>query len=311
MKGTPSFGGSEDFGTVEDDQLDEVLESGPGYVIERLPKGVTLSSTGRWTQEATAVMRTGRIPHLSLTYLDGFAERSLDFIESWPGLREVTLIERSLQDIRGLERLDTLEGLFLEADKGAEIDIRAFRALTTLGTQWAHIKQTIMGVELPVRTALLRGVTSPDLTDIAGLRQLRHLEIVGSRSLVSLRGIEGTPISELRVASAPRLQDLNALSELPALEELVLEGCRSIRSLEALSGRAPNLRELWMDDCGRIETLDPVGDLTGLEVVVLSGDTSVADGDLGPLRSLLALRILRTPYRRHYNTDPAEIAPAN
>lgn len=303
--------GDGEWATFEDDEYFPVLEKGEGYVVELLPKGITLSCTGLWTPEAAAVLLGGGVPRLVLSNEAGFFEDSLSFVEPWPGVREVTVIARALRDIRGLERLAGLEELFLQADRRAQIDIRAFPNLTSLGTNWSHVRDSISGTALPTRSIGIWALQTPDLTPLTGLSGLEDVELLGSRSLVSLHGIEGMPIRQLRVVSASRLCDIGAVSQLAALDQFRVEGCRSLGSISALAGIASPIRQLWLDDCGRIESLAPIEGLRSLELVVLSGDTNVVDGDLGPLGRLPCLRTLRATYRRHYNMDPASIAPSN
>lgn len=287
-----------------------IVDRGPGYMIEQRPDGLSLTSIGAWTSEAADVMRSGRVSDLSLSYTAGFSESSLNFIEDWP-IRSLTLIDRTMTDIRGLERLRNLEELFVQADERVQFNAMRLPRLSSLGTYWSHVASSLDGAELPIRDLALWTLRSPDLSPLAGLRRLERIEILGSRSLESLHGIEGLPVRRIRVVSAPRLERVSALAELAALDELWFEKCRSITKLEEIACASSSLRELWLDDCGRIESLAPIEGLKRLELVVLSGDTYVVDGDLKPLTRLPRLRTLRTTFRRHYNLDPAAIAPPN
>lgn len=300
----------DEFGTFEDEQ-DVPVEVGCGYVVYAYAKGLTLSCTGNWTREASEALSAGQITRLALTSVDGFSERSLEFLEDWPNVRELVVIDRNLEDISAISRMSGLVELSVEADSQASFDLRPMLALSSLFVTWTHVRDTIRSSTLPICKIGIWGMDAVDLGALRRLEWLERVEIIRTRTLESVSGIEGRHVHSLRIAGAPGLSDLGALAELPDLEELTLESCRGVGRLDSLADAAGPIRELWLDNCGRIDSLHPVSKLSTLEVVVLSGDTTVVDGDLTPLRELPQLRTLRTPWRRHYSENPAGIAPSN
>ena len=65
-------------------------------------------------------------------------------------------------------------------------------------------------------------------------------------------------------------------------------------------GALENLRFLGVSDCGRIDSLGPLANLTELEVLYAWGSTRVLDGDLTPLLKLPKLREIRMRDRHEY-----------
>jgi hypothetical protein len=65
-------------------------------------------------------------------------------------------------------------------------------------------------------------------------------------------------------------------------------------------GALRNLRFLGVSDCGRIDSLSPLANLTKLEVLYAWGSTRIVDSDLTPLVKLPMLREIRMRDRREY-----------
>lgn len=63
----------------------------------------------------------------------------------------------------------------------------------------------------------------------------------------------------------------------PSLQILGLTGCRGLRSLDAVVSSAPLLQRLWLDDCGQIESLQPLQRPCCLSA-------ALAGSDHGPVR---------------------------
>ncbi|MGI8878963.1 MAG: hypothetical protein ACR2KJ_00295 [Jatrophihabitans sp.] len=106
---------------------------------------------------------------------------------------------------------------------------------------------------------------------------------------------------------AQRLDDLASLSSIePRLRELRFETCGAIANLGDIAHQT-NLRELWLANCGPINSLSPIGALTELGALIAYESTRIADGDLSPLLQLGNLARLRMMNRRHYRPTVAEI----
>jgi hypothetical protein len=80
---------------------------------------------------------------------------------------------------------------------------------------------------------------------------------------------------------------------------LEIETCLGLTALEAI-GVLRKLSFLGVSDCGRIDSLSPLANLTELEVLYAWGSTKILDGDLTPLLKLPMLREIRMRDRREY-----------
>ncbi len=125
------------------------------------------------------------------------------------------------------------------------------------------------------------------LTEIKAFARLEDLDCL------QLRGLKG-------------LVSLDGLQPLSTLDELEIQACPAVRSIEEIAG-LKNLRRLLLIDDGEIESLSPLAEATSLEELYFYGTTNIADGDLSPLLELPRLREVSFQDRRHYSTTRQDL----
>ena len=96
-----------------------------------------------------------------------------------------------------------------------------------------------------------------------------------------------------------RLNDLNALLNLPNLTHLNLKRCSSVSSLDGLE-QCTLLTDLTLSGCRKLESLDAISQLPDLEKLDLSQIPSV---DLSPLLRMPALKLLKLDARRNKDDE--------
>lgn len=108
-----------------------------------------------------------------------------------------------------------------------------------------------------------------------------------------------------------RAQELAELSAISAgrntLKELELEDCRSINTLDEIEC-LEQLQFLGVSNCGHISSLEPVQRFRRLEELHAWGSTLIVDGDLSPLTKLSRLREIRMRDRPNYRPWVADLA---
>src|SRR5204863_164572 len=165
--------------------------------------------------------------------------------------------------------------------------------------------------EAPLRT----------LAGVDGLRSLRRLALFQ----VPLETLEGlsrvTGLSRLVLYAVRRLQSIAELTQLSVLSALDIDGSKKITDLErvgemsrledlTLTGvplpgvgflsRLTGLRNLVLNDAGKIPSLSFLRGLDALEGFVPGGSTVVVDGDMSVLLDLPKLNWVTFTERRHY-----------
>ncbi len=241
-----------------------------------------------------------------LNYAHGFSEPDLEFLRGLP-VRQLVILDRRLESLAPVHALGaTLELLHVTTSPTLAIDLTQFPRLSDLSADWRQVRASIASAT-DLREVNLGGYSEVDLEPLGGLGRLRRLTLTDRPRVRSLSGLSAFP--DLRVLGVPLakdLDDVSALPESPAVEDLDLEGCKKLTSVIELGGcRA--LRRLNLSECGDLPTLGPLRGLQALEVLLLYGSTKVVDGDLAPIANLPRLRELRMQSRRHYRPSVREI----
>lgn len=102
------------------------------------------------------------------------------------------------------------------------------------------------------------------------------------------------------------LADISAIDDLTGLQKLILEGARSLGTIDRIRPHI-NLRHLAVADSGEIESLSPLSVLSRLQALDLWGTTRILDADLTPILGLSALTDLRMRPRKLYRPSVAEV----
>jgi hypothetical protein len=277
-------------------------------VIEETAEGRNLVVTGDWSAAAVKALLGGSADGLTLNYARGYRERSLDFLqEAWP-VRRLHILARTIKDLTPVYRLArTLESLIVDTSPGAVLDLRELPHLTRLAADWEQVRETI-GSARGLRRLFVAQYREPDLRSLGEHRSLAVLEMKEDPQLESLVGIDELPaLSELGIFGAAHLLDISDLAGAAShLRTLHLQSCPRIERLDAI-GSVAGLEFLNVSECGDIQSLSPLAALHELRVIYLYGTTRVLDGDLTPLTRLPHLAELRMQSRREYRPSVREI----
>jgi hypothetical protein len=287
------------------------MNANAGYVLEDAPEGRSLVVTGPWSAEPADALRRGDADRLVLNYARGFGEGDLDFLDGSLAVRRLKLLHREISDLAPIERLGgTLEDLSVQAAPDAQLDLASFPRLRSVAGAWRLIGATLGAVDA-LENVVTWEFEEADLHAFRDHVGLRRLTIKESPHLESLSGVGDLPELEvLGVFLGRRLGDIDEVAGLAAsLRELELEDCPGISTIDAVEPLV-SLRFLGISECGDIESLAPVESLEQLEEFHAWGSTRVVDGDLSPLGRLPRLKEIRMRDRRGYEPRVADLVSA-
>lgn len=204
------------------------------------------------------------------------------------------------------------QGTFLESlnilnSQVAKLDLSKCN-LESLVVSRSQIKSYEM-LPMSLKDLILSGYDGIDLTSIERLSRLRLLDINGARKLTSFNGMSKmSSLVELKVWSAPRLENIVDIQHCEYIEKICFENCAKISHVDALAS-LKRLRYVALDKCGQIDSLKPLEKLNMLEELSFTGNTNISDGKL---RFLLKNPLLKKVYlqdRRHYDIARKELSP--
>ncbi len=273
----------------------------PEFVVTRHEAGrLDFDVRAEWSPRIRTAFFASGADGLVANYARGFVGRDLDFVRELP-LRRLNVLGRGITDLTPVHDLaGTLEELSVEVAPGAHVDLALLPGLRVLACAWDQVRDSIERTDRleDLYLAPYRERDLAPLTHLTALRSLRMKERPGVRSLDGIESMSW--LAHLGIYGAP-LEDTSALVSLgsPVLTELALATCPRLTSLSDLSSLV-GLRHLDVSESGPLQSLGPIADSILLEGLYLYGSTTIVDGDLTPLRGLTRLTDLRMMARRHY-----------
>jgi hypothetical protein len=273
------------------------------YVLEadRTVGRMNAVLTGEWDPEIADLVHDGRVDGVVLNVARGFRADAFSFLEGLP-LKRLRLLSPFVDDVSELRAIaSTVELLDVMVSPKARLDVAAFPRLTHLVMRyWAGVRDSIS--KRPELQYLgLANYPERDLGPVSDL-DLRVLQLKGRPRLESLRGLGSLRhLRKLQIVGAAKLVDIAPLAQMgSSLTELDLESCRNLGTFDSIR-HLPLLTKLNLGDCGNVASLQPLAELTSLELLYLYESTNVRDGDLSQLLGLRGMRDLRIMNRRHYS----------
>jgi hypothetical protein len=269
--------------------------------IDGLPALVVLE--GGWRDEYAARIEREGLAALSIMVFDD----DLSFLERLPELRGLVLNAGQVRHLSPVQALAHLETLTLNTPGRPKLslDFTAFRALRSLGVYW-NAGFTSLFDCASLETLWVFSPPDEDLTRFGELPVLRRLEVSQGRKLRSSGGL-GATVEFLGLYLQGALTELSGLPI--GLRDLAVESCKGLDTLEAVA-TVPGLHRLKVADCGDIASLAPLASLTELESFYAWESTKILDGDLSVLLELPRLGAIGLQDRRHYTPRVPEIEAA-
>lgn len=276
------------------------------FAVGPRPDGtIEMVVTGPWSDDAGEAFVEQGAGTLVLNYALGFDMPDLRFLDGLP-VRSLVVIDRRLQSLDPIYSLaSTLRSMSLTVDPALTVDLGRLPELTEVRADWAQIRETFGSAVHLVRLFVGR-CTEGDLSVLASAGGLETLVLKDRPRVKSLDGLAGLPgLRQLGIYLAERLADTGALRGA-RLRELQLEACKKVTTLDDIA-TCGDLEVLNLSEGGGFPSAEPLRALTKLRELLLYGSTKFVDGDLGPIADLPHLRELRMQSRRHYRPTVEEI----
>ena len=280
----------------------------------------------RWSEELEAVLKTSRATRLvvnhwedkthDLSFLAKFAERFV-----YVQCQDSTIVDRSVlsafvnvevlileHSVKGIDfsQFSHLRRCSIAATKGIG-NIAACSTLTELRISGARVED--IAILAPLKRLQLLSLDATPLSSLSSLEQfpiLQHLQLLRCRRLDSLAGIEHSQIAKLLLYSLPGLCSIAPLTGLCTLRDLEIYTCKRIEDLERL-GDLSGLELLTVRNGREIPSLTFLRHLVRLRYLG-AFVTKVVDGNLDILLDLPSLeQVVIQPHMRHYSRTEEQL----
>lgn len=288
-------------------KLLEPLQENTGYRLQ-LPSAAVKDVQGNASQEPFQLaFRTGKgettaasstiptVPPSSTSTENSTTPQTVTIAgEVYPvDIRELTIVDRPLDDMDGLRKLTRLESLTL--NNTGLTDITPLAGLTQLKELHLELNQIqdlhALSSLTRLETLSLRFNQITDISPLLGLTGLRDLTLSDNdlSDLSPLRSLTG--LNRLSITNN-RVSDLTPLAQLTGLTYLAAE-FNQIKDLRPLAGLR-NLESLYLSK-NIITDVSPLSNLSRLRELLLSSNQIGSTQGLEALRQLTALYLSDNP----------------
>jgi len=267
--------------------------------------GKALVPLAPWSTRYLAVVKKHQIKIIRLNDRLGWSGADISFVAAIPGIHGFDLISEKVTDVSPVFEIGGLKTLSLFCRAKVAGDFLKLKKLRSVGLQWMPSYHSLFGLKSLRRINVL-GFPHIDLTCWEQNKRATYLSF-SSNSLQSLVGIERFPsVKTLHLYRCRNLNSLEGLADSSSIQVLHLSQCSGVDDLSPLT-RLRELRILEIEDCHTIRSVAPLAQCSKLQRLQVAGNTTVADGDLKPLRNLARLRDVLFAHRKHYSHRAEEL----
>ena len=220
------------------------------------------------------------IKNLQLNFCNNISTNNLNFLKKYNFFEDVQIVMDKAIDIDGIYYLKNLRSISLMDELNNIIDLSRFSLLSECHAFWSNSLNIDKCISL--ERLVLYKFGEHDLQSICMLKKLEELELINSRKIVSLRGLNMIKgLRRLSLFILPNLEEFDPLKELKQLEYLQIETCKKMKTLNFLENLL-RLTTLRINECGEIYSLKEISNLKKLQDIWIR-NTKILDGDLSSL----------------------------
>lgn len=213
-----------------DSQMDSRIELTNGTYGVR----AVLKST--WDKSMVLFMKANGVVELELNIGKGWSGDDLNFLCHLPELQAFEILDHfRIRNVDPIHALSKLRRLNVTTYCLTKIRFAEFPLLEDCTLEWRARAKSLFECTT-LKNLFINRYNGPDSDRFRNLTKLVRLGIMNSpmRDINSLTGLR--KLERIRLGNMSRLTSLAGLDDLPHLEELWLQGCRKIRSLDGLRG---------------------------------------------------------------------------
>lgn len=250
-----------------------------------------------WEGSFIELLKEKGIKGLELNQGKGWYGENVDFLEMFPELRVLKILDFQIDSILPIHSLAKLEEVYISTYCKTPIDFNCFPNLLRCGLEWRKKSESIF--EVKGLNKLFINKYDGDGNLFSKLTNLKELSILNSKidSLNFLRTL--VFLERLRIGNLKNIISLSGVEHLQNLTEIKVQSCKRVKSISEIF-LIRNLKRLIFIDGGTIDTFNGIEKLINLEGLFFSGSTKVLDGNLNPLFQLNKLNNISFMNRRHY-----------
>ncbi|MCL1994368.1 MAG: hypothetical protein FWG66_15600 [Spirochaetes bacterium] len=202
------------------------------------------------------------------------------------------------ESVKGLYELTSLEEFGFE-NTTVKPDLANFPLLETLWFKYNDGVKNISALK-KLKDLLLISLKTKDCSHLKGLEHLEMLRLSGG-TFTSIDGVENFKIKRLDIDHNSKVENIEAIKYLPALEILNIEKCKNIQDYGFLAGNK-SIKNLFID------SLDSLSFVPAMEKLEKINFWDCKDGNMAYLLESKSLTSISFPQdKKHYTHKLGEI----
>jgi hypothetical protein len=267
-------------------------------VFEQGMYGTKAIIKSAWQDSFLKILLNKEINELELNDGKGWRGENVNFLQSLPNLKSLTIIDFNIKSIDAVHCLHELQKIQFSTYSKVPINFNSFPKLTNCGFEW------IKGSDSLFECSNLKnlGINRYDKRSSDVFSQLVNLEklTILNSPIENLQGLSSLrKLLYLSMANLKEVTALRGLEDLQQLEELEIQRCKGIGDISEVF-RLNKLKRLLLIDIGDIASIKGIENLKELKDFLFYESTNIIDGDLSPILKLKNLSKISFQNRKHY-----------
>lgn len=259
-------------------------------------KGIIVS--GIWSDSITSYIRENNIRAVYLNSAHGWSDVDYGFLAGLNTIEELHIISAVANNLSSIEKMTSLVELSITASTKDEIDFQKLSALKKCYLYWWAGAESILNCN-DVEILYLDRFKIKDLSSLKKINKIKSLTIANSNIDNIDWLMDFHHLIELELINCKKINCFDSIKNCYLIKKLAISGARTLNNIEFLS-MLSELEILVLSDCSEIDSIAVVSNLNNLKAFSFAGNTSIKDGDLGPLVDLPKLAMLMFQERKHY-----------
>ena len=273
--------------------------------IEKGKYGKKINLRGPLTQKSVDEINASGVKELELNYARGWIASDLGLLQKLTDLSCFWITDYSIEDLAPLHCLHNLRSLSVVTTGRSEIHFSSFPKLESFSIDYSDQKLVGLFDCITLTNLFMNCFKGRDSEPFGRLVNLERLRLL-SPSLGEIKGFRHLKkVKELRLALARRLDSLEGLEGMAALEDLMLQSIPNVKSIDEV-GHLENLKDLYISGSGEIESLRCLEGVPNFARFAMD-DKVIADGDFSVFTRLEHLEFLGYVDKKHYNPRKKEL----
>lgn len=287
------------------DNYAKVLYEDADARVEAIGDRTWLTAMSEFGQAQLSLWDRFPIDSLKLHRVHGWRATDVNFLRDLPPLKALSILDYSIDDVRGIEFQPGLELLHLQVYAKRGPSLQEFRLLKELRvSSHKYIRSGLRGLE-GLEVLWISGLPKTEYEILGRMTNLRDLEIAYSSGDFAAIGRLGN-LRKFGLHLCRGFEDWSFIENLGQLVEIDITSSSVCFYLDRLSC-LPGLRRLALDSVKHVASLEPLRNCEALEACFLGGKTNIIDGSVDALLSVRSLRNVNFMNRRHYKAKLSEV----